>query len=723
MRLNGTGALLLMACIVLPALQAQEQSAQDSQEKEQSADEKRPDADPEDRLGDIVVTARRADKLLRKVSASTTVLSADEIGKADIGTTLDLDASVPGLTVREAGDRKSPFLAVRGLVNTPNGEHTTAIYVDDVPVSELRAVLFDLYAVERVEVLKGPQTTRFGKNNETGVINITTKEPEDRIAARVESRYGNYDTFRTEGYVNAPLISKKAYMVLSGVYSQRDGYIKNTFRGSSFDQRENVAGRAKFHFTPIEHLDLTLMAEGQHASDGPQAFALLSDPNPFNLTADNRGRAITDSYLGAFRLKYLTPWFELTSVTARKSFDSDHVEVDLDLTPTPISTLHDEYEFTQWTQEFRLASTERFGNWDWFAGFYFEDRGLDPELGFTTLFAPFIQGPPPMGLGLPFSPPVQQRQLAHLHHRTWSGHGEATYRFNRKWDVTFGLRAEYSRSELFREANITAWRDGVVIPISPVTNQDSHSTAVLPKVVLTHRPRKNILAYALYSQGYRPSGFSYGSNDPALARYDKEHLHNFELGLKTSWLENRLTFDLSLYHMKIRDYQMRRLTGVNSVVLNAEEAHSTGVELAVSARPVEGLTLNFGFAFNDAEYDEFLDPTTGLRFDGNTINLARKYDLTLSAQYKHPSGFFARGELVAVGKYPYLEDNLKEQGAYELFNAKLGYERDRFGVYLYGRNLFNRTYYQFALIAPSGTDWLSTPGAPQTFGIMATFKY
>ncbi len=286
-----------------------------------------------------------------------------------------------------------------------------------------------------------------------------------------------------------------------------------------------------------------------------------------------------------------------------------------------------------------------------------------------------------------------------------------------------GFRYEYDRARILRRHLFDAHADGIRFPVAPLVKLEEDYHAFLPEGSVSYRVSPEMMAFARISRGYRPGGFIFASDDPRLAGYDSEFTWNYELGLKSTMLQQRVQFDASLFFLDVENFMVRRQTGLNFVLLNAKRAHSVGAEVQLSARPIKGLEITAGMAFTDARFDEFSDPFSGRNFDGNRINLSRPYDLFLSAQYKHSNGFFVRGEFQGVGPYPFLEDNERGQGAYELFNARLGWEHGPLRISIYGKNLLNRTYYHFGVSDLSGTDLLTTPGVPQTFGVNAAIRF
>src|SRR5882724_4278033 len=218
--------------------------------------------------------------------ASATILTRDDLDGSVIEGTEDLTAHAPGLSARASGDRKSSFIGMRGISNGGIGASSVGIYVDDIPLGDLRGPLVDLYDVERVEVLRGPQLTTFGRAAEAGAIHIVTSQPGNTLHGDTSIRYGNYDTQVYQASVRGPIREDVAFFSLASIESRRDGYVRNVFRHEPLDDRDLLAGRARLVLRPLRALEVTLTGEGQRADDGPQALVLLDQPHPFRVAYD-----------------------------------------------------------------------------------------------------------------------------------------------------------------------------------------------------------------------------------------------------------------------------------------------------------------------------------------------------------------------------------------------------------------------------------------------------
>ena len=655
---------------------------------------------------------------------SATVITREQIEHANIDDTKQVGPYVPNLSIHDIGDRRTQVSSIRGLVNSNFGDPTVGLYVDDVPIADWRAFDIELFDIERIEVLRGPQVTRFGRGAEAGMINVVTQQPSGKYEGQATFKYGNYNTQLYRASVSGPILKDKLLFRLSGLESKRDGYLKNEFDGSRPDFRDNLAGRAELQFAPVPELKMTLSLDGQLARDGAQTYVLLSRPDLFKVDNNTKGREDTHSEGVALKNVYEAPGFELTSITSSRDWTTNHSIADVDFTPQNLLAFKDDYQFVQWSQELRVASAGTPGCWKWFTGVYFEDKQTDVNVASQALDTTNIQAPPPAGLGLPFTAPIQDHRLAHLYDRTIAVFGETTYTAWDKLDATFGLRYENNFNSIRRRRELEAPMENLVLTAAPFLNAQTESNVVLPKFELAYRVEPSLTVYSTVAEGYRPGGFSHLTIDPKLAEWKPDFLWNYEAGLKGNWLNQRVECDLALFYDPVRDYQDRRQEGSGQLgVENASRASTRGFETDIVGRPLQGLELVTGFGYNDARYDKFHDQVTGQNFDGHTILLASKYNFSLSAQYLHSTGFLIRSEYQGVGRYPFQEDNFKKQAAYQLFNQKIGYETKHYGIYIYGKNLLDVHYSHLGFPNFVGPGLVGSPGDPRTFGVMGTLKF
>jgi iron complex outermembrane receptor protein len=315
-------------------------------------------------------------------------------------------------------------------------------------------------------------------------------------------------------------------------------------------------------------------------------------------------------------------------------------------------------EYSKISQELRLNySVERL---KWLAGLYYDKIHNDIDYEVTSII-PGMSGP----------------TSRDFDGDTYAVFANLTYPLTKQLSLVTGLRYESEEQDF--EDNILN------------TKLDDSWSSLSPKIALEYRFTPAIMTYASASQGYRSGGFNANATDPQYYSYDPEKLWSYEIGVKNAFLNNRLIINGSVFYMDITDMQVNEaVSPVVTYVTNAAEATGKGFELEMTARITDGLSLMAGYGYTDIEFDKYKDALGD--YDGNKNPFAPKYTFNIGAQYRHESGFYARADLIGYGKMYFDKANEYSRDAYEIVNAKIGYEAEHFDIYLYAKNLFDKEY-------------------------------
>lgn len=667
----------------------------------------------------MTVTAEKREENIQDVPVSITALSETQIEDSGITSIKDLSLQIPNFNIVSWGTRRCSYIYNRGIGATNNAP-AVGFYVDDVAHFEWGTFDIELFDIERIEVLRGPQGTLYGRNTLGGVVNIITRKPENYAEGTTSVTFGNYDRQDYRVALRSPVIKDKLFFGLSGVYSDRDGYTDNDFLGEDVDDRESINGRVHLRWLPTAPLDITLSANVEKQDDGAYPLGALDQvqKNPHHVSYDFEGKHESDLYGSSLRIGYEAPQFKLTSITGWQSWDNKD-SADQDFTPADFFISFVDEDHTQLTQEIRLASPENAGSLKWLAGAYCfnedSDRDQIIDFGVDAVAAGFV--------------PAQMKNvsLAQFDNKGYALFGQVTYTIFDKLDLTAGLRYDYEKKKM--DLNKFMEMGGMAIPgtefeVSP----EEDFSEWLPKFVAAYRWIPNLMTYASITRGYRSGGFNESFINPSDISFDPEYSWNYELGLKSSWLDNRLIMNTAAFYIDWKDQQVIQLlpTGAETSFRNAGESHSQGFEVEMIARPTEGLDLIAGFGYTDAKFDEYKDTIAGTDYKDNRTPLTPRYTYNLAAQYRHPLtgsiDIFGRVDVNGVGKSYWNDANTLKQDPYELVNARLGFETDHFEVYLWAKNIFDAEYEAIAFEFP-GFPPLAQAGDPQIFGITLTGRF
>lgn len=684
--------------------------------------------DADNRLDNIVVTAQKKEEQLQKVPFSISALTSKEVKEYRLWNAKDLTAIVPNLYSANSGDERN-VASIRGI-GTTSYDPAVATYIDGVNQFTLDTYTSQLMDVERIEVLRGPQGTLYGRNAMGGVINIITKQPADVTSAFAEINVGNYNQQRYEAGFRAPLVKGKLYLGVAGMYNKRDGYYTNTYLNKSFDKQNTYAGNYYLKYKPADKWMISLNLKHQaNRNDG--AFTLSGSvdeafENPYKIQQNAKGRMTDNTLFSSLGVVYSGNTFNFSSHTAYQSNLRYYQNpVDGDFSPLDAVTIINDYgkpwnKVKTWTQEFKLNSNTT-SPLQWTVGTYMfaddrpnkqathygEDAGLlgVPDVNFSTINTTTAKSK-----GIAF-------------------YGQATYTIVENLDVTAGLRYDYEHKQYNLMGEYQ--KDGD----APITTLADTSAAIQygafsPKIGLSYKIAAGSNLYATYSRGFRTGGMTQLSADPSqppLYEYDPEYSNNVELGIKNSFFNEKLHANLAVFLTNITGVQVPTLVLPDAITIirNAGKLQSKGIELEVSAAPAKGLQINYNLGYTDASYTNLKLSQNGASVDLDGKKQIFTPDVTsmLSVQYGYNLGtkqhlkLVVRGEWIYLGKQYFDLSNNIAQNPYSLLNTRFGISSKYVDLMFWGRNLGGKKYIAYAY--DFGAVHL---GDPEIYGVTLGFR-
>ncbi|NEQ98766.1 MAG: TonB-dependent receptor, partial [Cyanothece sp. SIO2G6] len=632
----------------------------------------------------------------------------------------DIARNTPNFSAFSGTDsRNFVYYSIRGLSNFNFGSRDPiAFYVDDVPYDFGGFVDLDLTDLERVEILRGPQNTLYGRSSQSGAINIITRQPTNEFEFNGAISYGNFNDFDVRSAISGPIIEDELFYRLSGSYGRRDGFYDNRFlEDEEFDEQSGGTGRAQLLWTPSEEWEVSLNAGFDDYRDGAYPFVALDD-DPFDIEQDFNGFINLNTNNQALRVTYRQPRFRVTSITTRR-FSEQEGAGDLDFSIADVGQSVGGLDSTVFTQELRLQSPEEAEQLQWIIGGYFESREFDNNGAGSVLGEDVALFFPP-----PFAPGATDLQFADSRGTTLAGFGQASYSPIEPLTLTMGLRYEVSNSELERFEEVLTIPGSPDITVAVFEDVDQRSEAWLPRFAVDYRLNPNATVYGSITRGYRPGGVSVLANNEASLLFGAERSWNYELGAKTEWLGDRLGVNFALFYNPVDNYQVVTIDPLTRLPVNASNADVSiwGLELEARATPINGFDLIAGLGWVNTQFVDLIDESTGTNFDGNRIPYAPNLTYNLAAQYRSNSGIFGRLELQGVGTTFFDEANTLKQEPYALVNMRLGYELDNYGLYLFANNLLDEEYISQAFSLGADGSAAGSLGAPRTYGIQFRAK-
>jgi len=620
-------------------------------------------------IEEIVVTAQKRTERLRDVPVSISVFNDNAIDQTGIRELKDVGAYIPNVQISESNDFRST-VTIRGVGASSRNigfDSRVGVYVDGVYVGQSPAINQELLNLERVEVLRGPQGTLFGKNTVAGAINLITRKPDDQLHGKLSADFGNLNYRELKGLVNLP-INDRAAASLSVAKTDRDGYVPNITTGSDLNERDVLAYRAQLRIEATDKLQVNASFDGLN-SDGKiligdpitDMLALQPEQNApelgvvaFNFDPNDK----RDVYGGLLDLTYdMDNGHTLKSITGYRTTDAVYSNA-TDYSPVDIVSIEYTDDYDVLSQEFQLISpddntlTYMFGlyyyrqdahtNRDVVLGQDFIDYFVGPLYASGQLTPP-LPAPPALpndvvsqliGFGPPGSKVFNRGKVVT---DSYAAYFNGTYRLSERWKLGFGARYSTESKDVNwlldgRNSGIFMIGSTGADPAnpSPLIN-DRTDKFFAPAVSLTFAVNDTTNIYGRYAAGYKSGGFNLDYiNAAELAanqglEFDKETVDSYELGLKGAYLDGRLNLNLAAFIANYDDYQVNQFVdlggGRTSIrINNAAKVETTGMEAEASWLVTQNFTLQASLGLLDATFDSFPGGgTAGADASGNKL--------------------------------------------------------------------------------------------------------
>ena len=715
---NSKSAMLATACLfglaALPAAaQAQEEGASDAG------------------TGDIIVTASRREERMQDVGIAVSALSGDQLQTMGVASGKDLARAVPGVNfTAPTGGSGTIVFNLRGVGLNDFGvgnEGPVAIYVDDVYNASLNSAAAPIFDIERVEVLRGPQGTLFGRNATGGLVHFISNRPKHEWGGSIDLRAGD-TSFYGEGALNMPIADRLSARI-AVVTEQAESFIDN-HDGPDGSGINKLAGRFRLAYDgPVVRADLILRAgrgksrpqytfeatgTGAHGQGVPidtpahqifgvpntPSLATLDDNDPHSGAVNTPGRDRRENIGGTLRLEVaLADGIDLVSITDVTRNETEFLE-DTDVTPLQLVEIASDSQTRQFSQELRLAGTGDSVNWV-LGGYYFHnrvrnDRDFNLYLLDTALRSDFSL----KAESVAFFGEAAVKVAPTL---TLVG-GLRWTREVRHVDFAQDLFADIDGSGLYSPTNYVAR----VFEFNRTVNGDAARQAtsrISGRARVEWRPGDGVLAYAAYNRGFKSGGFNNlldASNvTPAQMPYKPETLDSYDIGIKTETADRRLRFNVNAFYYDYQDFQAFRSQGLSSFLSNVQ-AEIYGVDVDFNLRPVRGLTLSGGFELLHAKAFD-IDLPDGSQADRRLAN-APRFSLVAGMHYEAPLGSGVvsldfNGRHASSQYFNIANSPVTRERANFLVDARIAYQVGNDGpeFYVSAVNLFDRRYRLYAV--------------------------
>ncbi|WP_313807277.1 TonB-dependent receptor [Sphingobium sp.] len=742
----------LAGCCAIWVLGSAAPALAQSENPDQNADSSR-------QVEEIIVTAQRREQKLQDVPIAVSAVTSAGLQGAGATGMANLQVAVPSLNITRNANGALPFLrGVGSSLGDINAESSVAVYIDGVYQPTYLANYMEFNDVERIEVLKGPQGTLFGRNATGGVIQVITKDPTEKLEGSAYAGYGNYDTATLNGYVSVP-IAEGVGLSTSAYWSHRDdGYGRNLFLGKENPGAKDFSARSKLVLKPGDATKITLAGYYSRSINGgleaqqpdiPNTTTAIPFPGKFNTNNNWPNTSDVKSYGGSLHVDHDFGAAQFVSITGYQRVKGIW-QLDFDETPINVIGTHGSETSKMWSQEVHLLSPSD-SKIQWLVGgyYYFRESGWDPNSIYGIVFDPNFTDP---------NAGIDQYGITKV--RSKSLFAQATVSIGPDTSITGGFRYAWE------DIKATAYTTPVGVPVIidtpdglPAHNTFSYSRPTW-RITLDHKFTPDIMAYASYNRGMKSGNFGLAAGAMGIATpYQPEKIDAFEVGLKTELFDRRVRFNVSGFYYDFKNLQIQKYVGGASFVINAPSAQFYGGEVELEAHPTDHLTLNANLGLLHTEYGDFpasagnnvivntcltpsgsndnggfiCDPVTHFAtttpFNGKGLPVVLAPDVTgnIGFTYRQPSSV---GEFTFSGNAYYVASTSAEVGnrvrqpSHTLLNGSIAWadSSDRFSVRVWGKNLANEYYYTQISPAPGLND-VAGPGEPRTYGLTVGVKF
>ncbi len=704
-------------------------------------------------LEEVVVTARKRDESFRDVPVTMNVLTAETIQQAGIQSTRDFVAMIPNMTLVETQNAGNSFITVRGISQARNSEPSVAVLLDGV--LETNPYQFDqeLFDIQQIEVLKGPQGALYGRNAIGGAIIIRTKDPSDHFEGSTRVGVGNGTSERAQAAISGPINDSGTLKYRASVnFYNTDGYLENAFLHAKADPMRDYSGRFRLLWKASDQLtaDVRFYADRLETrayyfviprSDEANPFSSFSTPPNANditspIQVNNPGEDNRDIWDGVVKLDYdtgagvltsITNWNRTREIDTGDAFDFRPINTSIFKALLGVDLNQSQYiDVKAVSQELRFTAPS-VGGFSWIAGAYFvhterfiaTGNMVDEGLGvFPVYQQPRLTGTNPSATFLADS----------QNNNAWALFGDATYDFNKQWELDAALRYDEDSRRNTTDTP-AAFLAALLDPTAFPGEVRKHSWSELqPKGTLRYKPTDDITVYGGWSRGFRSGGFNQtgvgavahasgilGVND----LFNAEVADTFEVGVKGEFLDHRLNAGLSAFHTKSTNGYFFVFLAANSTQnLGNLDATYKGVEFELNAKPTDHFDVYASFGYTDSHIDHMEDPAV----IGNQAPLVSRTTFNAGVQYHqqviNDLNGFIRLDFQNIGRTWWDPQNDTSRDPLSLLDLRLGLNADKWSVAAWSKNLTNKIYN--AEFSPGGFLWRAPP---RRYGVEFDYRF
>lgn len=673
-------------------------------------------------LNEIVVkSSRESSVMIKNLPASISMLKAKTIEDQNITSLKDLVGFVPNFFMPEYGSRLTSPVYIRGIgsrINSPS----IGLYVDNVPYFEKSAFDFEFNDIDRLEILRGPQGTSYGRNTMGGLIKVYTKEPTESRSSKVSVSGGNYSFLRADAS-HAQSIGKNTSAAVSAFIGHSGGYFDNVLLNDKVDQDDYFGGRVKLNHNATDRLRLQFTSSFEHSNQGgyPYAQIDLKSGEVFPVKYDFYSSYKRDIMSNALVVDFATQKLMFQSVTSHQYLKDDQ-NIDQDFTELAVVSVNQNTYQNSFSQEFTLKNKPGH-KFSWIVGAFGFLQFMQDNVGVTYSTDAAVAKKKPGEMS------VKNYDNA-IAGAALFGETSINNLLTKGLTFTAGLRLDFeeaSQDYLFNTF-MPADNGTLVQKLMDDSRGLVNYTELMPKASLAYNINSNISSYATVAKGYKTGGFNTTFEREEDRSFKPESSWNYEAGVKTIFFNKALLTNVSAFYIDWKNQQIYQAvpSGRGSMLKNAGHSVSKGVEVELITRPFNNLSVYSSYGFTEAKFLDYQrNDTTNYRGNyipyapGNTIQIGGDYTFRLDKKYLDRIIIFANYQ--GQGKIYWNEENDASQEFYNIVNTKVSFISGNIRFDLWAKNILNEDYNSFFLT--SLKKYFVQVGKPALFGANLTVKF
>ena len=660
-------------------------------------------------LEEIVIKASKDNVTYKSIPASVSVISSTNISENEVRSLSDISSTAPNFFMPDYGSKLTSPVYIRGIgsrINSPS----VGLYVDYVPYFEKAAFDFDFFDIKRIEVLRGPQGTLFGRNTMGGIVNIVTTSPMDYTGTNMNLSAGTYGTYSVNGGHYGNINDNFGYSLALN-YLHNDGFYTNQYSGDQVDKLNSFGFRNRMIYELSEKLTIENIAGYESSKQGGYPYALYNDSlrKAEEINYNQESSYNRSLFSDALLIKYSDNRLDIVATTSYQYLD-DIQNIDQDFTPDSLFFISQTQKQNMISQELVARSNGK-QRYNWLIGGYGFYQAFDSDVHVDAFAS----------------------KLSYLKTYDHSIAGIAFFHQSSLTDfiiknltITGGIRIDSERDvlEYKYDRNLRGKQEMLADTIYPALK----SLEIIPRVALNYKV-KNSNLYIVVAKGYKTGGFNSTFERPEDLTFEPEFSWNYEAGVKTPVFNNRFYADIAVFYIDWRNQQIYQTvpSGRGSMLKNAGHSASQGGEFSLKFMPYRGYEATFAYGYTNARFITYeLNSTTN--YNNNFIPYVPRHTVSLQAgkTFKLKNSNILDNIRInamyrGAGRIYWNELNSQEQPYYGLIDAKLSFMKKSFQFDLWTKNMFNSYYASFYFEA-LGNMYVQT-GKPLQIGMNLSFKF